>query len=79
MTLNNILGHVTTFHPPHPHSFPLQWPQESLTKATWDSTASVSFTKAVRSVALEFSSLPKTKLLCPQQNKERSEKETTDP
>lgn len=47
MTFNNILGHLATSHPPHHHSFPLQWSPESLTKAAWDLTESVSFTKAI--------------------------------
>lgn len=72
MTLNKVLGQLAGSHSYY-HSFLLQWPQDSLSKATWDLViASISFTKAVSNLALGFPFLPKAKLLCPHQGKDRN-------
>lgn len=59
MTLNKVLDQLAESHTPYHHSFLLQWPQDLLSKATWDLIASVSFTKAVSGLALGFSFLSK--------------------
>lgn len=72
-TLNKVLGQLAESHTPYHHSFLLQWPQDSLSKATWDLViASISFTKAVSNLALGFLFLPKAKVLCPHQGKDRN-------
>lgn len=63
-TLNKVLGQLAGSHTPYHPSFPLQWPQDLI--------AAVSFIKAVSSLALGFSFLPKAKLLCPHQGKDRN-------